>query len=38
MPDALFADPRLARLYDAVDDDRSDLDAYLDAFGAFTEA
>jgi hypothetical protein len=29
MPDAIFAEPRLARIYDAVDDDRSDLDAYL---------
>ena len=29
MPDAIFAEPRLARLYDLVDDDRSDLDAYL---------
>ena len=37
MPDRIFAEPRLARLYDAVDDDRSDLDAYLamaDEFGA----
>ena len=29
MPDAIFADPRLAVLYDIVDDDRSDLDAYV---------
>ena len=29
MPDALFEDPRLAALYDVVDDDRSDLDAYV---------
>ena len=29
MPDAIFAEPRLAQIYDAVDDDRSDLDAYL---------
>lgn len=28
MPDALFAHPRLAPLYDAFDDDRSDLDVY----------
>ncbi|GIG34966.1 class I SAM-dependent methyltransferase [Cellulomonas pakistanensis] len=28
MPDAIFADPRLARLYDVFDDDRSDLDLY----------
>jgi SAM-dependent methyltransferase len=37
VPDAIFAEPRLARIYDAVDDDRSDLDAYLaiaDEFGA----
>ncbi|MGI8936962.1 MAG: class I SAM-dependent methyltransferase [Iamia sp.] len=30
MPDAIFEDPRLAAIYDIVDDDRSDLDAYLD--------
>jgi SAM-dependent methyltransferase len=29
MPDAIFAEPRLAQLYDTLDDDRSDLDAYL---------
>lgn len=29
MPDAIFADPTLARLYDPLDPDRSDLDAYL---------
>lgn len=29
MPDALFADPRLARLYDAFDGPRDDLDLYL---------
>jgi ubiquinone/menaquinone biosynthesis C-methylase UbiE len=28
-PDATFADPRLAVLYDVFDDDRSDLDAYV---------
>lgn len=28
-PDPAFADPRLAVLYDALDDDRSDLDAYV---------
>lgn len=28
MPDAAFADPRLAPLYDVFDDDRSDLDVY----------
>jgi SAM-dependent methyltransferase len=28
MPDAHFADPRLAALYDVFDDDRSDLDLY----------
>lgn len=27
VPDALFADPRLAMLYDVIDDERSDLDA-----------
>lgn len=37
MPDPIFADPRLAVLYDAFDDDRRDLDAYIamvDEFGA----
>ena len=29
MPDARFADPRLAPLYDLFDSDRSDLDAYV---------
>ena len=29
VPDPIFADPRLADLYDIVDDDRSDLDAYV---------
>jgi SAM-dependent methyltransferase len=28
VPDALFAHPRLARIYDALDPDRRDLDAY----------
>lgn len=28
-PDAAFADPRQAVLYDVLDDDRSDLDAYV---------
>jgi len=28
-PDPAFADPRLAVLYDVLDDDRTDLDAYL---------
>ncbi|MEU4362136.1 class I SAM-dependent methyltransferase [Promicromonospora sp. NPDC023987] len=28
-PDPIFVDPRLARLYDAFDDDRGDLDLYL---------
>ncbi len=37
MPDAAFADPRLAPLYDVFDDDRSDLDVYaaiVDELGA----
>lgn len=37
MPDAHFAQPRLARIYDDVDDDRSDLDLYeqlIDEHGA----
>jgi SAM-dependent methyltransferase len=29
VPDAIFADPRLAEVYDPLDPDRSDLDAYL---------
>jgi SAM-dependent methyltransferase len=29
MVDAIFSEPRLADVYDLVDDDRSDLDAYL---------
>jgi SAM-dependent methyltransferase len=29
LPDAAFDDPRLAAIYDALDPDRSDLDAYL---------
>jgi SAM-dependent methyltransferase len=37
MPDAIFADPRLARVYDPLDPDRGDLDVYAmmaDEFGA----
>jgi SAM-dependent methyltransferase len=29
LPDAVFADPRLAEIYDPLDPDRSDLDVYL---------
>ncbi len=29
VPDSIFADPRLAVLYDLLDDDRTDLDAYV---------
>lgn len=29
MPDAIFDDPRLARVYDPLDPDRSDLDVYV---------
>jgi SAM-dependent methyltransferase len=29
MVDAIFGEPRLAQIYDLVDDDRSDLDAYV---------
>ncbi len=29
MPDPQFNEPRLARLYDALDADRSDLDHYV---------
>jgi len=38
-PDPIFVDPRLARLYDSFDDDRSDLDLYVglaERFGART--
>lgn len=35
MPDAVFEDPRLAAIYDALDPDRSDLDAYLELVGEF---
>lgn len=37
MPDPLFDDPRLAQIYDSLDQDRSDLDVYadmVDEFGA----
>ena len=37
MPDLIFADPRLAAIYDEIDTDRSDLDHYeaiVDEFGA----
>ncbi len=37
MPDPIFADPRLAAVYDAFDGDRSDLDVYVamvEEFGA----
>ncbi len=33
VPDQLFGDPRLARLYDAFDDDRSDLGRYVALVG-----
>jgi SAM-dependent methyltransferase len=39
VPDAIFADPRLAAVYDPLDPDRSDLDAYValaDEFRAST--
>jgi SAM-dependent methyltransferase len=39
MPDAIFAEPRLADIYDFFDSDRSDLDAYLavaDELGALS--
>lgn len=40
MPDAVFGDPRLAAVYDALDPDRSDLDVYerivVDELGART--
>jgi len=33
VPDAIFAHPRLAPVYDAFDGDRDDLAAYLDIAG-----
>lgn len=36
MPDAIFAHPRLAEVYDAFDGDRSDLDAYVAIAAEFT--
>jgi len=35
MPDAIFANPRLALVYDTFDGDRGDLDAYLRIVGEF---
>lgn len=35
MPDPIFADPRLARIYDPLDPDRSDLDLYASLVGEF---
>ncbi|WP_194907341.1 class I SAM-dependent methyltransferase [Catenulispora rubra] len=35
MPDAIFAHPRLAEIYDTFDGDRSDLDAYVALVGEF---
>ena len=35
MPDAIFAERRLAELYDPLDPDRSDLDTYLAMAGEF---
>jgi hypothetical protein len=29
VPDPIFCHPRLAAIYDFIDDDRSDLDAYV---------
>lgn len=36
LPDPIFADSRLARLYDPLDADRSDLDLYLDIVEEFS--
>ena len=36
MPDAIFADPRLACIYDALDADRSDLEAYAEMAAEFS--
>jgi SAM-dependent methyltransferase len=35
MPDAIFEDPRLARVYDPLDPDRSDLEVYAAMAGEF---
>ena len=35
MPDAIFSHPRLARVYDPLDPDRSDLDTYVDLIDEF---
>lgn len=35
MPDACFSHPRLARVYDPLDPDRSDLDAYIEVAEGF---
>lgn len=35
MPDEVFANPRLAALYDEFDSDRSDLDHYVDMVDEF---
>lgn len=35
MPDAIFDEPRLAAIYDALEPDRSDLDAYVDMIEGF---
>lgn len=35
MADAIFEDPRLAQIYDALDGDRTDLEAYLDLADEF---
>lgn len=38
MPDAIFAHPRLARVYDPLDPDRSDLNTYVDLVDEFGAA
>jgi SAM-dependent methyltransferase len=38
MPDAIFDHPRVARVYDPLDPDRSDLDSYVDVVGEFGAA
>ncbi|QFG68065.1 class I SAM-dependent methyltransferase [Ornithinimicrobium pratense] len=35
MPDAIFSHPRVARVYDPLDPDRSDLDSYVDLVREF---
>jgi hypothetical protein len=37
VPDAIFAEPRLAEIYDPLDPDRSDLDVYAGPVRTWTD-